>query len=147
MTAEAITFQGTRDEVEVSATNPLPVTNAASANAGGITNTSRLLSAAGTTNSTLVKGSAGRIYAIHGYNASAAVKYLKLYNKATAPTVGTNTPVKTIAIPAGVVFAFDWPAGYYFDTGIGFGLTGAVADNDTTALTAADVLGLNVDYV
>jgi hypothetical protein len=145
--AEPVIFLNGRDEVEVSSTNPLPTTSTASANAGGITSTKRLLSALGTTNSNLVKGSAGRIYAIQGYNTSAAVKYLKLYNKATAPTVGTDTPVKTIALPPSVGFAFDWPAGYYFDTGIGFGISGASADNDTTALTAGDIVGLNVDYV
>lgn len=145
--ADVMTFQGDRDDVAVSKSNPLPMAGGASANAGGISSTARLLSAAGTTNSNLVKATPGRIYAIHGYNAAAAVKYLKLYNKATAPTVGTNTPVKTIALPPTAAFAFDWPAGYYFDTGIGYGITGAGADNDTTALTAADVVALNVDYV
>lgn len=109
--------------------------------------TGRLLSVAASTNSTNVKASAGRVYAIQGYNAANAVRYFKLYNKATAPTVGTDTPVKTLALPPGVGFAFDWSRGYAFATGIGFGLTTGAADNDTGALTAADVLGINVDYV
>lgn len=114
--------------------------------AGGIPSTARLLSAANTTNGTNVKGSAGRVYAIQGYNAAAAVRYLKLYNKATTPAVGTDTPVKTIAIPGTTVFALDWPIGYSFATGIGFGLSTGSADNDTGALTAGDILGLNIDY-
>jgi hypothetical protein len=114
---------------------------------GYITTIARLLSAAATTNSTLVKGSAGRVFKIRGYNAKAAVAYLKLYNKATAPTVGTDTPVVTIPLKASDMFDIDFAGlGLGFATGIGFGLTGAVADADTTALVAADVVGLNVFY-
>ena len=108
----------------------------------------RLLSAAATTNSTLVKGSAGRVARIRGYNAKAAVAFLKLYNKATAPTVGTDTPVLTFALAASKEFDIDFnDFGYSFSTGIGFGITGAVADADTTALVAGDVLGLNILYI
>ena len=117
------------------------------ATSGGIASVVRLLSAAATTNSTLVKGSAGRIYRIRGYNASASVKYLKLYNKATAPTVGTDTPTETIVLKASDTFDIDFEGlGRYYSTGIGFGITGAVTDTDTTALTAADIVGMNVWY-
>lgn len=126
-------------------------TNDADANAALLPTmlTGRLLSAAATTNATNVKASAGRVYGIQGYNAVAAVTYLKLYNIATAPTVGTTVPVKTLALPPSSAFAFDWPRGYAFATGIGFGLTAAAggADNSTTAVAAGDVLGLNIDYV
>jgi hypothetical protein len=119
----------------------------ASAATGGIATTTRLLSAAASTNATSAKGSAGRLYSAHGYNAATAVRYLKLYNKASAPTVGTDTPIKTLALPASAGFAFDWPIGYSFTTGIAFALTTGSADADTGALTANDVLGLNLDYV
>jgi hypothetical protein len=124
-----------------------PVSPGASAATGGIASTSRILSAAASTNATSVKASAGRVYAIQGYNASSSVRYLKLYNKASSPTVGTDTPVKTIAIPPSVGFAFDWPLGYSFATGIALALTTGSADADTGALTAGDILGLNVDYI
>lgn len=128
-------------------TNGLNVVQNATAVAGGITTTTRLLSAAATTNATSAKGSAGRLYSIQGYNAAAAIRYLKLYNKATAPTVGTDTPVKTIALPAGAAFALDWPIGYSFATGIAYALTALGTDADTTALAAGDIIGLNLDYV
>lgn len=108
--------------------------------------TSRILSAAASTNATSAKASLGTLFAIQGYNASASLRYLKLYNKASAPTVGTDTPVKTIPLPPTSGFAFDWPTGFAFSTGIAYALTTGVADNDTGALTAADILGLNVDY-
>lgn len=107
----------------------------------------RLVSAAASVNPTIVKADNGRVYKITGQNASAAAKYLKLYNKATAPAVGTDTVVETFSLPASSTFDIDFgDIGLYFDTGIGYGLTGANADADTTALTAGDILSLNVFY-
>jgi hypothetical protein len=108
--------------------------------------TYRVLSAAATTNGANIKGSAGTVKGIQGYNAKSSAVYLKLYNKATSPTVGTDTPVKTIYLPATAAFAFDFGTGVAFATGIGIALTGAGADADTTALASGDILALNVDY-
>lgn len=109
---------------------------------------SRLPSAANSNNATVVKASAGWLFHINGHNAAAGVRYLKLYNKATAPTVGTDTPFLTLALPASSPFKFEFPNvnGLYFSTGIGFGLVTGAADNDNTAVTAADILGLNIMY-
>lgn len=108
----------------------------------------RLVSAAASTNATSVKASAGRVLSIRGYNAKAAVCYLKLYNKASAPTVGTDTPFMTIPLKASDVFyiAFE-DFGLNFSTGIAYAITGAAADADTTALVAADVVGLAVVFI
>jgi hypothetical protein len=51
------------------------------------------------TNSTLVKATAGTIGHLNVYNSSSSVRYLKFYNKATAPTIGTDTAVLIIPIP------------------------------------------------
>ncbi len=107
---------------------------------------SRILSAAADTNATSAKASAGDLFVIHGHNASATARYLKLYNKASAPTVGTDTPVMTLYLPPLLTFKFEFNKGHYFSTGIAYALTTGVADADTGALTAADVLGLNVVY-
>ena len=103
---------------------------------------------AATTNSTLVKGSAARLYAAHVTNTSAALKYVKLYNKATAPTVGTDVPVCSFAIPAGwsgniIDSVFGIAA---FPLGLGWGITNGAADNDTTPVAAGDI-HLHVWYV
>lgn len=58
----------------------------------------RLLASAATTNATSVKTSVGRLAQIRGYNAGAAGRYLKLYNKASAPTVGTDTPCAYVRV-------------------------------------------------
>lgn len=108
---------------------------------------SRTLSAA-STNGTNIKGSAGQIYTIVAHNTNAAVRYLKVYNKATAPTVGTDTPVLTFPIPgnaAGAGFVIDTTMGISFATGIGIGLTTGVADADTGAVAANEIV-VNVLY-
>lgn len=108
--------------------------------------TARLLSAAASTNATLVKDGRTALKGIQGYNAAGTARYLKLYNGTAEPTVGTDTPVKTIYLPATTAFALDFPHGYDFSLGLGFAITGAAADADTTACSAGDVLCLNVDY-
>lgn len=109
---------------------------------------SRTLSAA-STNATSVKGSAGQVYTVIAHNINAAVRYLKLYNKATAPTVGTDTPVMTLPIPAnaaGAGFVLDTGGmGIAFATGIGYAITTGVADADTGAVAANEIV-VNVLY-
>lgn len=104
------------------------------------------LKAAANTNSTLVKNAAGQVYSIHVFNAAASIKYLKLYNKVSAPTVGTDVPVEVYPLPAGGFTRIEFPSGNPFALGIGVGITGALADNDTTAVVANDVV-LNLHYV
>lgn len=110
------------------------------------TSTYVLLSAAASTNATSVKARKGRMFAYHGYCAAASPRYLKFYNKASTPTVGTDTPVKVVELPPQTAFVVDMPGGYEFDLGIAFALTTGSANNDTGALTAGDVRALNIDY-
>lgn len=109
---------------------------------------SRTLSAA-STNATSVKGSAGQVYTVIAHNINAAVRYLKLYDKATAPTVGTDTPVMTLPIPAnaaGAGFVLDTGGmGVAFSLGIGLALTTGVADADTGAVAANEIV-INLLY-
>jgi hypothetical protein len=117
------------------------------ATSGGLSTPNRLTSAAAGNNSTLVKSSAGRVYKITGYNAATTLRFLKLYNKTTAPVVGTDTPVNTFALPPSKDFDIDFGIiGRSFATGIGFGLSTGVADADTGALVAGDILAMNTHF-
>jgi hypothetical protein len=117
------------------------------ATSGGLGTPNRLVSAAAGNNATLVKATAGRIYKITGYSAATALRFLKLYNKATAPVVGTDTPVDTFALPASSSFDIDFGLlGRSFATGIGFGLSTGAADADTGALVAGDILAVNTYF-
>jgi hypothetical protein len=120
------------------------------ATSGGCT-PSHLISAA-TTNATSLKASAGQVYGFQFTNKNTSnPAYVKLYNKASAPTVGTDTPVKVICVPAAAsvslptVVVHQQPLGIAFGTGIAYAVTGGSADNDTTAVGAGDVL-VEIDY-
>lgn len=107
----------------------------------------KLISAA-STNATSVKAQSGTVYMISAINLNAAVRYLKLYNKASAPTVGTDTPVLTLPIPgntAGAGFNISIPQGIDFGTGIALALTTGSADADTGAVAASEII-VNLAY-
>lgn len=102
------------------------------------------VAATASTNSTLARTGVARLVGGTLFNTSAATKYFKLYAKATAPTVGTDVPIMTIPIaPSGRVDLAQviGPSGLNIALGLGFGITGAVADADTTATAANDVIG------
>jgi len=102
---------------------------------------------AATTNATNVKASAGQVYAITAFNIAATPAYLKFHNSATTPTAGTGI-TDTFIIPgntsgAGVVINID--KGIAFSTGIGITLVTGIADADTTAIAASNVV-VNIYY-
>jgi hypothetical protein len=99
--------------------------------------------AAATTNATSVKTTAGNLYGGILSNTTASNLFVKFYNKASAPTVGTDTPYFTTMVPANGVIELNLVAdiGVRFATGIAYAITGAVADSDTTAVTADAIHG------
>lgn len=102
-----------------------------------ITPTTTFTNSAATTNATSTKSSAGTLWSVSVSNINAAARFLKLYNKASAPALGTDVPVLVVPIPAGsnVTLAFG-ANGVRFSTGIAWALTGSAADSDTTAVSA-----------
>jgi hypothetical protein len=112
-----------------------------SGNVSSLPSTHHHLISANTTNATNVKGSAGNIMGGSVSNNGTGVAYLKLYNKASAPTVGTDTPIATILIPVNgtVMIGSIVPLGFRCGTGISYAITGGMAVSDTTAVGAAQV--------
>ncbi|MDB5165035.1 MAG: hypothetical protein JWL89_661 [Candidatus Saccharibacteria bacterium] len=102
------------------------------------------IKSAASTNATLVKASAAGLYGLVLSNDNAAKRYFKIYNKATAPTVGTDTPVTTILIPPSSTVSVTMSdiAVSTLPTGLSFAITGAITDADTSAIGADDVHGL-----
>jgi hypothetical protein len=92
-----------------------------------------------------IKDEAGMLYGWYLYNNAATTRYIKFYNVADAPTVGTDTPVLTIPIPAGSAANVEYNVGIAFDTGIGIGAVTGVADNNTGAPDANDCV-VNILY-
>lgn len=103
-----------------------------------------LPSAAASTNADFIKAAPGNLHVISCFNAAASVRYIKVHNKTSAPTVGTDTPAMVIAVPPG---AFNQNFnGHFFATGLAFALTTGAALLDTGSLTAADIVGLTFTY-
>jgi hypothetical protein len=133
---------GDYEPLHLDATGRVYANAQVTAQATGGATPGRLVSAA-STNGTVVKASAGTLYALVVTNINAAVRYLKVYNSASV-TVGTTTPTWTFAIPAsatGAGFNVPIPAcGIAFGTGICLGMTTGIADNDTGAVAANEII-------
>jgi hypothetical protein len=103
---------------------------------GGVT-MSHLLAAA-STNGTVLKGSSGQLYGAAIYNNAAYPVYMRFYNTASAPTVGTTTIVYEVPVQAGTEREVHSDEGLAFSSGIAYSLTKGIADTDTTATAAND---------
>jgi hypothetical protein len=135
----AVTVQYSAAPIPTNAVSLLGQTNiigGVNIGTGGTLNAFTSVSAA-TTNATSVKASAGLIQEVTIANVTATAVYWKLYNKASAPTVGTDVPVLTIPVPASSSTAYTFGAnGKRMTTGIAWALTAAIAATDTSAVTA-----------
>lgn len=129
---------------QVSATQP--VSGSVTATIVNPAGTTYNVVTAASTNSAVVKASAGMLYEITISNPTATAAYVKLYNKTTAPVVGTDVPVMTITAPATsattlpVAITFG-QVGKRFATGIGIACTAAAAATDT----GVSVVGIQIN--
>jgi hypothetical protein len=107
----------------------------------------KFLSAA-STNATSVTARATKLHGILVINTTPTLYYLKFYDKASAPTVGTDVPVLTVPIPASATGAGIAAAdvggadGAQFYLGLAFALTAGIADSDTA--NAATGVAINL---
>jgi hypothetical protein len=99
-----------------------------------------------TTNASLVKTGAARVYAYHLSNTTALWRFVKFYNKATAPVVGTDVPIYTVPLApnSSTIYCQTIPLSHAL--GLGIAITAGAADNDTMAVAASDVVG-HIDYI
>jgi hypothetical protein len=102
-------------------------------------------SAASTNVALILTGTSG-LQAFYATNTGAAAAFVKLYNKATAPVLGTDVPEMVIPVPAAVggVPGVNPPLdmgfnSFRFPLGLGIAITGGAADSDTTAVAAGQV--------
>ena len=110
---------------------------------GGLTLHSRLSTG---TDSTNVKASAGQVFWGFVTNTNASARYIKFYNSASTPTLGSGTPVARFMIPpnsSGLQITAE--QGLTFSTGIGYTLSTGAADSDTGTVAANEVI-VNLGY-
>ena len=97
------------------------------------------------TNGALVLTGTSSLHCLWATNIGATPAFVKLYNKATAPTVGTDVPEMIIPVPAavsgvpGVASINPGFLTFRFALGLGIAITGGMADSDTTAVAAGQV--------
>jgi hypothetical protein len=107
--------------------------------------TSYFLNSAATTNGALILTGTSSVHSLWATNEGASPAYLKLYNKSTAPTVGTDVPEMIIPIPAavaGVPGVANPNIGFIafrFALGLGIAITRNAVFSDTTAIGAGEV--------
>ena len=93
-----------------------------------------------------VKTSAGKLYGFYIYNLASAKRYVKFYNATAANvTVGTTTPILTFPLDAGTGALVEFVHGIPFGTALSAAATTGVADNDTGAPGANEIVA-NVFY-
>jgi hypothetical protein len=97
------------------------------------------------TTGSIIKAYAGGIFDLTMSNANAAIRYVKLYDKATAPTA-SDTPVRTYLLPPSSTVVVPVPDGINYTTGISIRASTGVADNDNTAPSANDVI-VDIGYL
>jgi hypothetical protein len=121
------------------------VTTVTTAGTPAVPATPYFVNSAASTNGALVLTGTSGLQAFYATNTGASAAFVKLYNKATAPTVGTDVPEMIIPVPAavsgvpGVAELKPGFNGYRFALGLGIAITGGVADTDTTAVAAGQV--------
>ena len=94
---------------------------------------------AASTNADTVKASAGLVTGYFLVNTAAAFSYVKLYDKASNPTVGSDTPLCVFGIPAASSANVNLSLPLAFATGIAIAIVTGIADSDSTAVAANDV--------
>jgi hypothetical protein len=106
--------------------------------AGGCTPNSSISTAA--VMETEIKATAGQLYQLTVGSIDATAVYAKLYNDTAANTDQTDTPVARYLIAPNTTVDLPIPVGMAFSTAITIRVTTGIADNDTGALTASEVL-------
>lgn len=93
-----------------------------------------------------VKATFGQLYWYHFANLASSLRYLKFYNATAAGvTVGSTPPVMTIPLPKESAGHVPIPQGFAFSTAITVAATTGLADADTGAPGANEVV-VNLGY-
>jgi hypothetical protein len=128
--------------VLVSPADPLPVQvsslHITPSPTGGLNPYRRLATA--DTNLDVVKGSPGQVYGWHLTNLAVEPRFVKLYNKATNPSIPGDAPLYTLPVLQTAPTVFSTDIGLAFPNGIALAITTGVADTDTGAVGLNDVV-------
>ena len=128
-----------------SGANPIGTVALVPGQASGFVNKSLTVLGA-STNPVSIKTTNATLGQVIVSNGTAALFWLKLYNKTSAPTVGTDVPVVTVLIPVGQTICLDYAQGSRYNAGLATSVSLNAASTDTTPLATAGVATINIDY-
>jgi hypothetical protein len=102
-------------------------------------------------NATLIKNTATVLFGCQVGNNSTSIAYLHIFNKATAPTPGTDSAIKTLIIPGpsaggGGSNANFGPGGIALPLGLGITITAGIGTVDNTTIATANQIVVNCDF-
>lgn len=150
-----ITIRGVDGNSMVALDGPIPAGSAAIGSvtvASGavtvtpVTATAYSVVTTASTNGANIKNAAGTLHEVTVSNVTATPIFVKFYNKASAPTVGTDVPILTIPAAANSVVAVPLgPVGKRFSTGIAIAATGVITAADAT--NAVALVQISASYV
>ena len=108
-------------------------------------------SSTNSTNATSVKNSPGTVFNLiihntHGGGGSGSAIAFRLYNKTTAPVVGTDVPMAIIHVLSGSSKEINFTSGVTFTDGIAYSITSGDSLLDATAVDA-DGVQLYMGYI
>lgn len=102
------------------------------------------LASAGSTNATNIKASAGKVTGWYIYNSNAAARKVAFHNTAGTPTAGASVYF-SLMIPPSSGANCPFPEGIDFATGIAITTVTGLADSDSAAVAANDLI-INIFY-
>ncbi len=94
---------------------------------------------AASTNADTVKAAAGLVTGYYLVNIASAFRYVKLYNKASNPTVGTDTPRCVWGIPPLAAANMNLDPPVAFATGIAIAMVTGITDASAVAVGANEI--------
>lgn len=92
------------------------------------------------TNATSQKVGNANLYQIIVTNTNAAVRFVKFYDKASVPTVGTDVPTMTLGFATGTTPINLEKMPESFTLGLAFAMTTGAADSDAGVVAAGDLI-------
>lgn len=99
---------------------------------------------AASTNAVVIVATPVSVTELSVFNPTAAVVYLKLYNKATAPAPATDSPVLVVPVPINGLVSLNFGAlGKRFATGLGYAIVNGPLNNDNTAVAAGVIASIS----
>jgi hypothetical protein len=93
-----------------------------------------------------IKTSGGRIKTYSFFNGANAIRYVRLYDQLRSPLQASDTPFWRVGIPATAEVHLPLSDGLPFMTALWIAVTTGVADTDTTAPSANDVI-INMSFI